>query len=103
MTKLKQTSLLSLLPVEHTIGTESLPDTYALRPSLVKIVITKIQQESETTKFYIPVQWTPAEAGHLIPKIRGISWQLNEEGVPLNYKGIIHICEEFCRQSQIRD
>lgn len=94
--KVIQTSLLSLLPAEHTLTTESVPDTLALRPGLVKIAITKIQGDEEA-KFHIPVQWTPVEAGALMYEIRGLTWQLDEQGIPTDYELIIKICEEFCK------
>ena len=71
--------------------------TEKLSPGLVKIVITKSQGE-EQTRFYLPVQWTPAEAAVLIYEIRGTVWQLGEVGVPFHLEQIIEICEEFCKQ-----
>lgn len=96
----KQPSLFSFLPAEHTISAEPLSDREALRPGLVKILITKTQGDT-ITRFSVPVQWTPAEAAHLIHEIRGISWQLDEEGFPIDYEAIIEICEQFCNQQGI--
>ncbi len=87
--------LLSLLPVEHKMGVEALSDRHSLRPGLVKIVITKTQG-NEVTKFYLPVQWTPHEAAYLLHEIRGVTWQLGDDGIPVNYLAVTEICKKFC-------
>lgn len=83
---------------QHSLSIEPiLDDAIALRPGLVKIVVSKICIETgEVTKFLLPVQWTQKEAGELIQLIRGLSWQLSDEdGLPLDYEGIRDICHEY--------
>lgn len=59
---------------QHSLSTEPIPSNLELRPGLVKIVVTKTCAETgEITKFALPVQWTPEEAGELIQMIRGLT------------------------------
>lgn len=83
---------------EHNLSTEPiLNDAIALRPGLVKIVLSKICSETgEITKFALPVQWEPQEAADLIHQIRGLTWQLSDEdGLPGDYEGIRDLCHEY--------
>ena len=83
---------------EHNSSTEPiLNDAIALRPGLVKIVLSKICSETgEITKFALPVQWEPQEAADLIHQIRGLTWQLSDEdGLPGDYEGIRDLCHEY--------
>lgn len=91
--------LLSLLPAEHQIAIEPVASELALRPGLVKIIITKIQGDKSTT-WYVPVQWTPQEAATLLYEIRGVSWQLGDDGWPLAYEQIHEICNQFCKEEK---
>lgn len=97
MAKKPLPSLLALLPAEHKIAVEPVPPEVALRPGLVKIIITKIQGD-QCTKWYVPVQWTPAEAAALLYEIRGVSWQLRDDGWPLAFEEIHEICNQFCKE-----
>lgn len=91
--------LLSLLPAEHDIAIQPVPPELALRPGLVKIVITKIQG-GECTTWHVPVQWTPQEAAALLYEIRGVSWQLGDDGWPIAFEEIHEICEQFCKEQR---
>lgn len=89
--------LLSLLPAEHNIAIEPVPLEVALRPGLVKIIITKTQSDKRIT-WRVPVQWTPQEAAMLLYEIRGVSWQLGNDGWPLAFEEIHEICNQFCKE-----
>ena len=83
---------------EHNLSTEPiLDDAIALRPGLVKIVVSRTNTETgEITKFALPVQWEPKEAGELMQLIRGLQWQLSDEdGLPGDYEGIRDLCHEY--------
>lgn len=83
---------------QHNLSTEPiLDDAIALRPGLVKIVVSKICLETgEVVKFPLPAQWTPEEAGELIYLIRGLSWQLSDDdNLPLDYEGIRDLCHAY--------
>lgn len=90
--------LLSLLPAAHSIGTEPVRESVALRPGLVKIVIMRVDNGKEVTEFALPAQWEPHEAAALIHEIRGEVWQLDQEGIPTHYSEIIEICHQFCKR-----
>lgn len=83
---------------QHEISTEPILDhAIALRPGLVKIVVSKTCAETgEITKFSLPVQWEPQEAADLIHQIRGLTWQLSDEdGLPGDYEGIRDVCHQY--------
>ena len=83
---------------QHEIITEPILDhAIALRPGLVKIVMSKIDAVTgEITKFALPVQWEESEASELIHQIRGLTWQLSDEdGLPLDYEGIRDLCHQY--------
>lgn len=82
---------------DHQIFTEPIPDKLVLRSGLVKIVITRTDADTgEVTKFALPVQWSPQEAGELIHQIRGLTWQLSDEdGLPGDYEGIKEVCNAY--------
>lgn len=83
---------------KHALSTEPILDhAIALRPGLVKIVVSKTCPETgEITKFALPVQWEPEEAGELMHMIRGLQWQLSDDdGLPLDYEGIRDVCHQY--------
>lgn len=83
---------------QHEIFTEPiLDDAIALRLRLVKIVVSRTAAlTGEITKFALPVQWEPEEAGELIQMIRGLTWQLSDEdGLPGDYEGIRDLCHQY--------
>lgn len=83
---------------QDNLSTEPILDhAIALRPGLVKIVVSRTCAETgEITRFALPVQWEPQEAAELIHQIRGLSWQLSDEDdLPLDYEGIRDICHEY--------
>lgn len=88
-------SLLDLLPTTHDITLEPIPDAIALRPLLLKITITRTDSTDEVTRFALPVQWEEQEAAEIIQLIRGVSWQLGDEGIPIAYETIIEICDQY--------
>lgn len=94
---MQQHSLLDDLPDQHNIATEPIPFRYDLAPELerVHIVVTKTSPLGEVTRFALPVQWTAREAADLIFEIRGVSWQLGEDGKPIAYEVIRQICENY--------
>lgn len=94
-----QASLLDALPATHDIATEPVPSRIAIAPELerVHIVMTKTTPLGEVTRFALPVQWDKYEAAALIYEIRGVSWQLDEEGKPIAYEDIREICEEYLK------
>lgn len=93
--------LFGLLPATHSIAAENIPARQAIADGRQHIVITKTVN-NETTRFALPVQWTPREAAYLLNQIRGVTWQLNSEGVPTDYAIIRDICEAFC-QSELNE
>lgn len=99
-----QASLLDTIPNQHDIATEPIPFRYDLAPELerVHIVISKTSPLGEVTRFALPVQWTAREAADLIFEIRGVSWQLGEDGKPIAYEDIREICE-FYVNSKLRE
>lgn len=83
----------------HQIATEPIPDKLLLRPGLVKICIARIDDDTgEVVKFLLPVQWTPQEAADLIHEIRGLVWQIAEDGLPGDYEGIKEVCNAYVHQ-----
>lgn len=83
---------------QHEITTEPILDhAIALRPGLVKIVVSKTDAVTgEITKFPLPVQWEESEASELIHQIRGLTWQLSDDdGLPLDYEGIRDVCHQY--------
>jgi hypothetical protein len=85
----------------HDIGVESVLFHLCLGSDRVWIVITR-SIEQEKIRFQLPVQWTRSEAATLLHQIRGISWQLGEDGYPIHLKQIIGICEHFCQSTRAR-
>lgn len=96
MKKPEHLPLLSLLPAQHAIFTEPVPEGLALRPGLVTIVITRTRGD-EVLKRSLPIQWSPQEAGVLIHEIRGVSWQLDDDGWSIDYLEIHEIYKQFLR------
>ena len=94
---MQQHSLLADLPDQHNIATEPIPFRYDLAPELerVHIVVTKTSPLGEVTRFALPVQWDKYEAAALIYEIRGVSWQLGEDGKLIAYEVIRQICENY--------
>lgn len=83
---------------QHNLSVEPITDeAILLRPGLVKIVVSRINEViGETTKFPLPVQWTPQEAGELIQLIRGLTWQLSDkDNLPMDYEGIRDLCHAY--------
>jgi hypothetical protein len=89
-----QASLLDALD-QHDITLEPPPNDVILRPGLVKITITRTDSSGEVMRFGLPVQWEEGEAGELIQVIRGLTWQLNDKGVPIDFDTIIEICDQY--------
>lgn len=80
----------------HQIAIEPVPEKYALRPGLVKICIARTDADTgEVTNFALPVQWEPREAGELIHQIRGLTWQISDDGLPGDYEGIKEVCNAY--------
>jgi hypothetical protein len=93
---LKQPSLIDSLPAQYDLTTETIPYQVELRSGLVKMVVSKTNGTTgEITRFYLPGQWEPGEAAQLLHEIRGLSWQLGEEGVPVDFEEICDLCEEY--------
>lgn len=91
-----QASLLDQLPAKHEIFTEPLCDRDALRPGLVKIWITRTNPTTgEVIRFALPVQWEAREAADLLQEIRGLHWQLADDGLPGDYEGIRDVCHNY--------
>lgn len=92
-------SLFDTLPAQHEISLEPIPDAIALRPLLVKIVVFRTNPATgEVTRFALPVQWEEREAAELIHQLRGVSWQLGEDGIPIDFESIIEICDQYLYQ-----
>ena len=94
-----QLSVFSQLPATHEIAVTPIPEHLSLRVGLAWIVISKVQGD-ETTIFQLPVQWSRSEAAALIHEIRGVVWQLGDDGKPCHLDEIVGICEEFCKFQQ---
>ncbi len=89
-------SLLDLLPAQHELSIEPVPEAIALRPGLVKIIVSRLVSTGELTQFALPVQWEPTEAAELLHEIRGLVWQLSDEdGLPGDYEGIRDLCHKY--------
>lgn len=99
-----QASLLDTIPNQHDIATEPIPFRVDIAPELerVHIVMTKTSPLGEVTRFALPVQWDKYEASALIYEIRGVSWQLGEDGKPIAYEVIRQICENYVN-SKLRE
>jgi len=82
---------------QHQLTIEPVPEIYALDTGRVYITMIKTEV-GEYQKWHIPCQWRPEEAAHLINQVRGLSWQLDEEGRPLHYWEISELCAQFCKQ-----
>ncbi len=78
------------VPEDYTLEIQPVPHRKAIEDGRFWIVVRGTDKS-----FQIPVQWTAEEAAFLIHEIRGVSWQLNEEGVPRAYWQILKICEDF--------
>ena len=89
--------LLDILPDQHDIATELVPMRIAIAPELerVHIVVSKTSPLGEVMRFVLPVQWSVREAADLLFEIRGVSWQLGEDGKPIAYETIVEICEFY--------
>ena len=100
---MQQASLLDTLPATHNITTEPIPMRIAIASELerVYIVVTKTSPLGEVMRFELPVQWSAREAADLLFEIRGVSWQLGEDGKPIAYDTILEICE-FYVNSKLR-
>lgn len=84
--------------IQHNLLIELITDeAILLRPGLVKIVVSRTNQlTDEITKFTLPVQWEPQEAGELIHLIRGLNWQLSDkDDLPGDYEGIRDLCHNY--------
>jgi hypothetical protein len=91
-----QSPLLAQLSAQHDLTLEPVPEPFALRPGLVKIVVSHTDSQGQTTRFALPVQWEPTEAAELLHEIRGLVWQLSDEdGLPGDYEGIRDLCHEY--------
>lgn len=89
---------IEFISVQHSLEIEPITDeSILLRPGLVKIVVFRTNSETgEITKFALPVQWEPDEAGELMQLIRGLQWQLSDEDeLPGDYEGIRDLCHEY--------
>lgn len=85
--------------IDHQIFTEPISEKLALRPGLVKICITRTNTNTgEVINFALPVQWTPSEAGDLIHQIRGLTWQIADDGLPGDYEGVKEVCHNYLYQ-----
>lgn len=82
---------------QHEIFTEPILDhAIALRPGLVKIVVSRTAVlTGKITRFALPVQWESQEAGELMQLIRGLTWQLSDDGLPGDYEDIRDLCHEY--------
>lgn len=94
-----QASLLDALPATHDIITEPVPSRIAIASELerVHIVVTKTTPLGEVTRFALPVQWNKYEAADLLLEVKGVSWQLDEEGKPIAYEDIREICDFYVK------
>jgi hypothetical protein len=86
---------------EHKLTVEPVPERYALGEGRVYITMSK-SECGELQEWRVPCQWLPEEAGLLLNQIRGLSWQLSEEGRPFHYYEIMELCARFCKQQNIK-
>lgn len=77
------------------ITLEHPPQSVILREGVLKITITRTDSTGETCKFSLPVQWEEQEAAEILQLIRGVSWQLGEDGIPIDFESIIEICDQY--------
>lgn len=89
------------MPHDHHIFTEPVEEILTLRPGLVKIVVSRTDiVTGEVAKFAPPIQWEPREAAALMHEIRGCSWQLADDGTPLDLETIQEVCKKYLKPKE---